>query len=68
MRKFLFNKYLNYNLLPVCFRLCPTVSEEQREIAETTGINQTQIGHRIRIKLFNHNELQICVRVSAEGM
>ena len=68
MTKSLFNKYLNIYLFPFWFRLCPTVSEEQREIAETTGINQTQIGRKIRIKLFNHNELQICVRVSAEGM
>ncbi len=66
MLKSLFDKYLNFNLLPFCFRLCPTVSEEQREIAETTGINQTQIRHRIRINLFYNNELWICFHGSGE--
>ena len=66
MRKSLFNKYLNYILYPFCFRLCLTVSEKYKNIAETTGINQTQIGHRIRINLFYNNELRICIHGSGE--
>ena len=67
MRKFLFDKYLSYDLFPFCFRLFPTASGKQRDITETTGTNQTQIGCKIGAKLFYNNGLQICVRDSAGG-
>ena len=67
MRKSFINKYLKRDLFPVCFRLRPTVSWAVIAVAETTGINQTQIGHKIRAKFFCSNELHICVRDSAGG-
>ena len=67
MRKSLFDKYLNCNLLPFCFLLFPTVSGNGMVGAETTGINQTQIGHKIRAKLYCNNGLRICVRDSVGG-
>ena len=67
MRKSLVNIYLSSNLFPVCFRLRPTVSWAVIAVAETTGINQTQIGHEIGVKFFYYNGLRICVRDSAGG-
>lgn len=66
MWKSLFNKYLSCSLFLFCFRLCPTVSGKQRDAAEAIGNNQTQIGHRIGVKLLYNNELQICFRYSGE--
>ena len=40
MTKSLFNKHLSYNLLPFCFRLCPTASGdgmEKRKQPEAIG-------------------------------
>jgi hypothetical protein len=67
MRKSFINKCLKRDLFPVCFRLRPAVSWAVIAVAETTGINQTQIGHEIGVKLFYSNELRICVRDSAGG-
>jgi hypothetical protein len=50
MRKLLFDKDLIVNLFSFCFRLCPTASGKQKAGADTTGINRTQIGHRIGVK------------------
>ena len=66
MCKSLFNKHLNNILFPFCFRLCPTVSGEQISPAETTGINQAQIGRKIKFKLFYNNVLRVCFRDSGE--
>jgi hypothetical protein len=67
MTKSLFNKHLSTNLFPFCFRLCPTVSGNRTVGAEATGSNRTQIGHKIRLKLFYSNCLRVCVRDSAGG-
>ena len=67
MQKFLFDNYLSCNLFPFCFRLYPTVSGNGMVGAETTGINQTQIGHKISVKLNYNNELQSCVHDSVGG-
>ena len=66
MTKFLFDKHLSYNLFPFCFRLCPTVSGNRMIGAETTGINRTQSGHRIRVNLLYNNGLRVCFRDSDE--
>ena len=68
MSKSFINKYLKRILFPFCFRLPPTVSCGVIAGAETTGINQTQIGHMIRAKFFYSNGLRFCVRDSAGGM
>jgi hypothetical protein len=67
MWKSFINKYLKRNLFPFCFRLPPDVSCGVIAGAETNGINQTQIGHRIRVKFFYSNGLRFCVRDSAGG-
>ena len=59
MTKSLFNNHLGINLFPFCFRLCPTVSENRMIEAETTGSNRTQIGRKIRLKLFYDNGLRV---------
>ena len=67
MSKSLINKYLKRILFPFCFRLPPAVSCGVIVGAETNGINQTQIGHRIRVKFLYSNVLRVCVRDSAGG-
>jgi hypothetical protein len=67
MSKSFISKYLKRNLFPFCFRLPPAVSYGVIAGAETNGINQTQIGHRIRVKFFYSNGLRFCVRDSAGG-
>lgn len=67
MTKSLFNKYLNIYLFPFWFRLCPTVSGEQIDAADTVGINQTQIGRNISINMFYNNGLRICFHDSGKG-
>lgn len=66
MMKSLFNKHLNYNLLPFCFHFCPTVSGNGTVGAETTGSNRTQSGHKIRLKLFYNKCLRVCIRDSGK--
>ena len=67
MSKSLFNKHLSINLFPLCVRLCPAVSGNGMIKAETTGSSRTQIRHKISVKLFYNNGLQICVRDSVES-
>lgn len=67
MWKSFINKDLKRILFPFCFHLHPTVSCGVIAGAETTGINQTQIGHRIGVKFFYSNGLRVCVRDSAGG-
>ena len=52
-------KHLIANLVPFCFRLCPTVSGDGMVGAEATG-------HRNRVKSLNCKALYICFRDSGE--
>jgi len=67
MSKSFINRYLKRIMFPFCFRLPPAVSCDMIAGAETKGINQTQIGHRIGVKFFYSNGLRFCVRDSVGG-